>query len=85
MRKKGNANCANRGSLESTLIWFYERVLLENVNEKQDYSCTLEDLRSVIVQMKNKFALLLSADDLVKNSYKIMERQTPYTESDLLC
>jgi hypothetical protein len=29
-------------------------ILLSNVNEKQDYGRTLEDLRSIIVQTKNE-------------------------------
>jgi len=83
--EKGNVNCAYCGSLESALIAIYEMMLLENVNEKQMYSRTLEDLRRVIVQKRNEFALLLGVDDLVKNSYKSVERQTPHGESDLSC
>jgi hypothetical protein len=50
-------------------------MLLETVNEKQEYGRTLEDLRNVVVQTKYKFTLLLSADDLVKYSYKIMKNK----------
>jgi hypothetical protein len=60
-------------------------MLLDNVNKKQEYGRILEDLHSVIVQTKNEFVLLISVDDLVKNSYKIVEKHTQPSESDSSC
>jgi len=85
VRKKGGTHYAYCGSLEAALRLIFFSLLLSNVNEKQDYGRTLEDLRSVIVQTKNEFASLINADDVIKNSYKIIEKQTSSGESDSSC
>jgi hypothetical protein len=60
-------------------------MLLENVNEKQDYGKRLEDLCNIIIQTKNEFISLFSLDDATQNSYKIIEKQTSSGEIDSLC
>jgi len=60
-------------------------MLFENLNEKQEYGLTLEDLRNVIIQTKNEIAFVLSADGLIKNLYKKVEKQTLHNEGDSSC
>ena len=85
VRKKGDAHCAFCNSLESALKTIYSSMLLSNIEDKQEYAAKLEDLRIIIIQTKNEFASLLSADDLLKNSYKIVKKQTPHGEGDSSC
>jgi len=83
--KKGDAHCAYCGTLEAALKLIYSSMLLSNVNDKQDYGRKLEDLRNIVIQTKNEFALLLGVDDIIKNSYKIVKKQTPHAEGDSSC
>lgn len=85
VRKKSDAHCAYCGSLEEALKMVYDLMLLDNVGQKNDYSKTIEDLRNIIVETKKEFASLLNADDLIKNSYKIVEKRTSQTEGDSSC
>lgn len=85
VRKKGNAHCAYCNSLEEGLKQIFSMTLLSNINEKKDYGRTLEELCKVVIQTKNEFALLFDANDLLKNSYKIVKKQKPCVEGDSSC
>lgn len=85
VRKKGAAHCAYCGSLEEALKMVYDAMLLGNVDRKNDYGGTIEDLRNIIVETKKELASLLSAEDIIRNSYKIVEKQTQQVKGDASC
>jgi len=85
VRKKGDVHCAYCISLEEALKLMYDSLFLLNVSEKPGYGAKFEDLRNIIIKTKNEFASLFSADDFIKNSYKIVKTQTQHTEGDSLC
>jgi len=85
VRRKGDSHHAYCGCLEQALKMVHDALLLENVDKKYDYKGTIGDLRNIIIETKNEFALLLDACNLIKNSYKIVEKQTPSGEGDSSC
>ena len=85
VRKTGNGHCAYCTTITSALWTVYNSMILSNIKENHNYGRKIEDLCNVIIQTKNEFALLVSTNEIIKNSYKIIEKQTAHGEGDSSC
>lgn len=74
------ANCV---SLENALERIFEPMLVDNAKQTKDYCGTLEDLRSLILQTKREFSLLLDVSDVIKKDCKVVENKTHAKEAAL--